>query len=169
MNQPRKTQTEWVRVIGDLFPEVLAGAGAGLIAGLWAIHVHKEIKDVGGILIGLGGADAAILALVLAAVGLMANFTRGFFGEVIEHTTGGLKEFFRPFSTVAATSGLGVICSFGGAIDAARGSAEARPVWFGLALGFSAWAVVGTFFLVQRFISATIEGRNELLRDDDSS
>jgi len=157
------------RAIGDLFPEVLAGVGAGLAAGLWATHVHKELNDVATILVALGGADAAILALVLAAVGLMANFIRGFFGEVIEHARGGLRGFFRPFLVVAATSSLGVICSFGGAIDAERGSKEARAVWFGLALGFSAWAVVGTYFLVLAFIRRTIEGRNELLRDDGDS
>ncbi len=151
---------DWISI--DTLVGMLVGAGAGV----WGAWGHKApLAHEETILLTVGTADIALLAVVLAAVALMAAFLNGFFGRVIE-VASSTWEFFRPFQIVAWVSALGALLSFGGAIDASHNSKDSRAVVFGVAIWLSTWAIIGSVFLVREFIKAATEQREFARRQE---
>lgn len=120
--------------------------------GAWAASVHKLLTKEADVLLAVGGATVALLAVVLAALALVTTFLEGRYGQIIG-SADSVKKFLRPFTFVATVNALAAIVSFVGAIDsdAASGPTALRASVFGLAMFLAIWAILGTLGLISVF------------------
>lgn len=140
-------------------PYLTAGVLLGSGAGAYATLVHKFVKDETALLIAMGAAAVALLAVILTATALMAGFLQDFFGLVIDTATE-LRRFFLPFRIIARVSAMAAIVSFGGAMNSDTGAGWLRAPLFGLASGMTTWAIFGTVWLISVFVDEAIEQRS---------
>lgn len=164
-NSPPKAAEVGPKLSDSFGLDTLIGVAVGAGAGVWGALVHNGLEHEETILLTIGTADVALLAVILAAVALMAGFLNGFFGRVIEAASS-TWGFFRPFQIVAWVSALGAMLCFAGAIDASHSSRDSRAGIFAAAICLSAWAIVGTVFLVREFINAAVEQRELALKHE---
>jgi hypothetical protein len=142
----------------DLGPQLLAGAVLGILTALWAVKVHKVLRQEETILLAMAAADVALLAVILTANALVAGLLQGFFGRVIQ-TAVGLDVFFRPFKIVSVAATVGALVAFAGAMDAGSGSEGVRATLFGFASGLTTWTIVGTLILIFVFMRYAVRQR----------
>jgi hypothetical protein len=157
-NEARKREREdrrdkLLEVIG---PYAVIGAGTGVGAGFWAIHVRGVLENESSVLLAMAGGDVALLAIILAAVALMSSFLRGNYGRVIQSVVG-LDLFFLPFKLIVWVSALGALVGFAGGADAKSGSTAFRSALFGAGVWFTAWTILGTVMLTYAFIQYSVE------------
>jgi hypothetical protein len=146
-------------VIRDVVnPYSIGAAVLGVLAGIFAISVHKFVKDERTILLAMAGVAIALLAVVLTATALMAGFLQDFFGLVIQKASG-LRAFFRPFRIIAWVSAAAALVGFGGAINADSGPEWLKAGLFGLAAALTTWTIVGTVWLISIFMDEAVEER----------
>ncbi len=131
----------------------------GVLSGFWAAGVHEVLDDERTILLAMAGADAALLAVVVAVVALMVGVLEGFFGQIIESAESGLPGFFRPFKLIAWVSALATVASLGAAIDVDVSEERVRSALFGLSVGLTVWTVFGTVALTSAFIRYSVTKR----------
>lgn len=136
----------------------------GVLSGFWAAGVHEILDDERTILLAMAGADAAFLAVTMAAVALMVGLLEGFFGQIIESTPSGLPGFFRPFKLIAWVSALATVASVGAAIDVDVSGEKVRSGLFGLSVGLTVWTIFGTVALTYASIRYSVKKRE---RDTD--
>jgi type IV secretory pathway TrbD component len=142
------------------------GVILGILTGIWAIKVHKVLKDETDILLGTADADVAILAIVLAAVALMSSFLQGRFSRLFRQRRR-LNNFFRPFAIVTAVSASASLVSFLGAMNAESGAEWWRAAVFGFAIGLTVWTIVGVASLTFLFIDYSKKERTLTPADND--
>lgn len=136
------------------------GVVGGIVAGVWAGQHHSVLKQESSILLAMAGGDVALLAIILAAVALMSGLLEGRFGNVIK-TAVGLDLFYFPFQVVTCVTAAGALASFAGAIHADWGSKTLRAALFGLSVGLTTWAILGTVLLTFTFIQYSVRQQQE--------
>jgi hypothetical protein len=151
---------ELKRLVKDLLAAHMGEAAVlGALAGYWAASVHEVLNDEGTILLAMAGADAAFLAVTMAAVALMVGLLEGFFGQIIESTPSGLAGFFRPFKLIAWVSAFATVASVGAAIDVDVSEEKIRSALFGLSVALTVWTIFGTVALTYASIRYSVKKR----------
>lgn len=154
---------EWLYDL--LTGDVLLGIYLGLGVGLWAISVKAVEGSESSDLIGLAQAAVGLLAITLAAMGLLIAFLNDRTEEHIREKEGGVAVFFRPFRITAWVSAAAILFCVAGAIDATTVTTNQSgavvtnpgPTWlaaalYGASVWLFVWAVVGVAQLVNIFL-----------------
>lgn len=120
-----------------------AGAGAGVAAALSAaVEQHGFVA-----LLAIGGADVAVLGVVLVGVQLFISSLEPDY-ELALSFQGGIKGAIRPYLTVAAVAGAGAVVALVAAITWSLAPSAFMGVNLATAVLLTVWSVVGTVQLV---------------------
>jgi hypothetical protein len=103
------------------------------------------------VLIALGAALVAILAVVVAAITIFVTLLSPEYEQLLDRVQGGVKSATKPFVTVAWVSAVGTLCSF--VVALAWPAIPAHWWWllwvaFSIPVALTAWSLLGSAQLV---------------------
>jgi hypothetical protein len=122
---------------------------AGGTATAWAAWSYPKMLDnAGTVLITEAVLGAGVLGVVLAALAVLVTFFDDHYRRILTAVPGGVPGALFPYRITAGVGACAALLAGGVLLAWPELSAHTKAVTFGIATGFTAWAIVGTYQLV---------------------